>query len=90
MTNKRKQRTQPTIQLTYDDRNYATIPQEEWLYIAEAVAKVVSGDNLTGLHYEPDLRPYDAALLAVEDANYFVSDKYKALNWVEWKALLKF
>lgn len=76
------------MKLTFNDRNYALISKEEWLYIAETVANYLSGGNYSAVEYDMLLRPYDAAIIAVEEANYFVGQKYQRMNWKTWKAIL--
>jgi hypothetical protein len=80
--------TEQMTTFTYNDSNYSTISETEWLFIAQAVAEYVSGGNYTLVEYEPQLRPYDAALIAVEEANYYVDNRFYKYSWKNWLEVL--
>jgi hypothetical protein len=72
------------MQITYNDRNYSTIPQEEWEYIAQAVVKnqirgreadISNGvKNSIEVRYEPFLRPTDAAIYFLGEVSFYGFD----------------
>jgi hypothetical protein len=83
-----KQETEEMATFTYNDSNFSTISETEWLSIAQAVSEYVSGGNYSLVEYEPELRPYDAALIAVEEANYYVDNRFYKYSWKNWLEVL--
>jgi hypothetical protein len=78
------------MKLTYNDRNYASIPPSEWMFIANKSVELISDSVVTAIEeYEPHLRPTDAAIYYLEDKHgYRIANCYKSMFWSDWEILL--